>query len=388
MLILILSCNDISQSIQLSPENEIVQPNNIFALKLFREVNRQEGNKNIVLSPLSVSFALGVTVNGAAGATRDSILRTLELNGFSLNQINESYQKLMNYILQADSKVQFELANSIWYYIKFPFKQSFFDLCKLYYNSLVSGLDFEDPKAPDIINDWVNKSTKGKIKEIIKEISGSMDMYLINAIYFKGNWVYMFDLSKTKKDIFYLLDGTTKMCDMMNQKVFVPFYSSQKFQAVDLPYGDKNFSMTIFLPADIDDFINELTDQNYRNWLTEFGEDSVGIIMPKLKVEYDITLDTALQNLGMGLAFDCLFADFSSMSYIGVLCIGKVKHKTYLSVDQQGTEASAASAVEIIRDSYGPEQKIIKLNRPFVFVIRERKTGEILFIGKIVEPDM
>jgi len=108
---------------------------------------------------------------------------------------------------------------------------------------------------------------------------------------------------------------------------------------VDLPYGDKNFSMTIFLPADIDDFINELTDQNYRNWLTEFREDSVGIMMPKLKVEYDITLDTALQNLGMGLAFDCLFADFSPMSYIEGLYIGKVKHKTYLSVDEQGTEA-------------------------------------------------
>jgi len=193
---------------------------------------------------------------------------------------------------------------------------------------------------------------------------------------------------RQKKDIFYLLDGTPKMCDMMNQKVFVSFYSSQKFQAVDLPYGNKNFSMTIFLPPDIDDFINELTDQNYRNWLTEFREDSVGIIMPKLKVEYDITLDMALQNLGMGLAFDCLFADFSPMSYIEGLYIGKVKHKTYLSVDEQGTEASAATAVEIDWESIGPEQKIIKLNRPFVFVIRERKTGAIIFIGKIVEPEM
>jgi len=393
ILLLINSCSESTDNTPVRPltqdEKQIVTSGNNFGLKFFREVNREEGDKNIVLSPLSVSMALGMTVNGAAGSTRDSMLKTLEMLGLSMDQVNNSYQSLINLLLNIDSKVQFELANSIWYRNTFPFEQSFFDLCGKYFNAQVTGLNFDDPSAKDIINDWVNTNTKGKIKDIIDNINPESVMFLINAIYFKGNWTYKFDSTKTKNDQFYLINGSSKDCRMMNQKNKFSYYSNNDFQSVDLPYGNKDYSMTIFLPKpenNINDLINEMNDDNYKQWLLNFNTDSVNLFMPKYKIEYGLLLNDALKNLGMSIAFDGERADFSYILKNVELFISEVKLKTFILVDEEGTEAAAATSVVMVPTSYIPQNPTVRLDRPFVFVIRENNSGTIVFIGKIVEP--
>ncbi|MGA2297519.1 MAG: serpin family protein [FCB group bacterium] len=370
-------------------EKHIVSSGNNFGLNLFQEVNREEGDKNIVLSPLSVSMALGMTVNGAAGSTRDSMLNTLEMLGISIDQVNSSYQSLINLLLNMDSKVQFELANSIWYRNTWVFEQSFFDVCNKYFNSQVTGLNFDDPSAKNTINNWVNTQTKGKIPDIIDAIDPTSIMFLINTIYFKGNWTYKFDTTLTKDLPFYLLDGTSQTCKMMSQLAYLSYSRTQDFDVVDIPYGSKNFSMTIFLPSsnnNINDFINGMTQDNYNQWLLNFKTDSVNIFIPKYKVEYKIKLNDALINMGMGIAFGD-YANFYNMTKVPGTYIGEVLHKTYVLVDEAGTEAAAVTSVDIRNESMAPGGHItIRLDRPFVFVIREKSSGTIVFIGKIVEP--
>ncbi|MGA2297520.1 MAG: serpin family protein [FCB group bacterium] len=368
----------------------IVSLGNNFGLNLFKEVNREEGDKNIVLSPLSVSMALGMTVNGASGSTRDSMLNTLQMLGLSMDQVNSSYQSLINLLLNLDSKVQFELANSIWYRNTISFEQNFFDVCNKYFNAQVTSLNFEDPSSENTINNWVNIQTKGKITKIIDEIKDNSIMFLINAIYFKGNWTYIFDSTKTINDLFYLTDGSTKICRMMKQFTYLSHFENQEFQAVDLPYGNKKYSMTIFLPTEnnnLNNFINEMTQDNYNQWISSLKTDTVDLWMPKFKIEYDIGLNDVLKNLGMGIAFKPYFADFSNMSSSGKnIYISEVKHKTYILVDEEGTEAAAVTSVEDDLTSPRPDKYLMKINRPFVFVIRENNSGTIVFIGKIVEP--
>jgi len=387
------SCNESPSDKKVPITNEqklVVRASNNFGLRLFRAINREEGAKNIVLSPLSVTMALGMTVNGAAGETRNSMLKTLGMDGFTMDELNISYRDLISYLLNADRKVQFELANSIWYRNNFPFKQSFFDLCKHYFNSLVSGLDFDHPNSKDIINSWVEKTTKGKIKEIVDNIEPDIVMFLINAIYFKGSWLYKFDPSKTQTGKFYLLDGSHKDCKMMKQVVYIPYLTNDILQAVDLPYGSRKFSMTIFLPKvnkNVDDLINEMTEKNYSHWISSFKDDSVIIMMPKYKVEYKVKLNEALKNLGMSIAFRSGVADFTGMSDRGKeLFIDKVWHKTYINVDEEGTEAAGVTSVEIGYTSAKPTPIPFILDRPFVFVIREKESDAIIFIGKIVDP--
>jgi serpin B len=214
-------------------------------------------------------------------------------------------------------------------------------------------------------------------------------MFLINAIYFKGIWSNKFDTNKTKDEKFYLINGSSKDCRMMNQKSYLSHSSTYDFEAVDLPYGNNKYSMTIFLPKsdkNINDFINELTDDNYTEWMTRFTYDSVTISMPKYKIEYELKLNDVLKNLGMTIAFEGGRADFTGMSKLGKeLIITEVKHKTFIKVDEEGTEAAAATSVEMGPTSL-PGDIIIRIDRPFVFVIREKNSGCIVFIGKIVEP--
>lgn len=378
---------------ELTPaEKQLIKSDNKFGFKLFKEIIKEEKDKNVFISPLSVSMALGMTYNGANGSTQEAMQKTLELNDLTIQEVNESYKSLIELLTGLDPKVQFQIANSIWYRQEFSFEEEFINLCKTYFNALVRGLDFNDPNAADTINEWVEENTNGRIEEIVdKPIDPLIVMFLINAIYFKGTWTYEFDEELTKDDWFYLPDGSRKPCKMMEQRSEYNYFSNPDFQAVDLLYGDGNFSMIIFLPRpqkNIDSLIAEFTEENWDNWINSFSKDSGDIYIPKFTLEYELTLNEVLKALGMEIAFDPYQADFTKMYKPGGIWIGKVKHKTFVEVNEEGTEAAAVTSVEIVLGPDGPSGFYMRVDRPFVFVIRENKSQAILFMGKIVEPTL
>jgi serine protease inhibitor len=371
-------------------EKLVVESSNVFGLKLFNEIVAAEGDSNIFISPLSVSMALGMTLNGAAGSTYEAMQSTLAWQNLSEKEINESYCHIIKLLVGFDPKVIFEIANSIWYREGFQVEQDFIDINKTYFNAEVSSLDFSNPSAIDIINKWVNDKTHGKIEEIIDEIDAMVVMFLINALYFKGTWSYEFDEQLTHDDYFYLPDGSAKLCAMMKQKWEHDYFENDYFQAIDLPYGDGNFRMTVFLPQygmSVNSLITDFTPENWNLWMTSFDKDSVNIFLPKFKVEYKIKLNDVLSEMGMGIAFAPGSADFSRIRKSGGLWIDKVLHKTFVEVNEEGTEAAAVTVVEIREISAGGGEEIfMRVDRPFIFTIREASSNTILFMGKIVDP--
>jgi len=372
-------------------EQQLVESGNTFGFELFKEIVEQEGDKNIFISPLSVSMALGMTLNGADDDTCEAMKQTLELVGLTEEDINKSYQSLIELLRGLDPQVLFQIANSIWYREGFAVKQSFLDTCQQYFDAVVAGLDFSDLDAADTINGWVDESTNGKIEEIVDSpIHPLTVMFLINAIYFKGTWKYEFDEQDTRSETFYLIDGSESACQMMQQEATLAYYENNDFQVVDLPYGNGKYSMTVLLPAqdkNIDELIAELNDSNWNEWMGNLSQEEIELYLPKFTVEYEIKLNDVLKAMGMEVAFDSVQADFTRMydadQTIGNLYIHEVKHKTFVEVNEEGTEAAAVTSVEMRLTSAGPYMRV---NRPFIFAIRENHSGSILFAGKIVEP--
>ncbi len=371
-----------------SVEKELIQSDNRFGFKLFNEIVKEEKDKNVFISPLSVAMALGMTYNGASGETQKAMQQTLELNDLTLEEVNQSYEHLIELLTSLDPKVKFQIANSIWYRQEYTFEEEFLNLCTKYFDALVRGLDFDDPNAAKTINEWVDENTNGKIKEIVSyPIDPLTVMFLINAIYFKGTWTYQFEKDQTRDDWFNLPDGSRKACKMMKQEATFRYLADADFQAIDLPYGDGDFSMTVFLPnpkKDIDSLIAEFDHENLNHWINNFSERELTLQLPKFTLEYELALNNVLKSLGMAIAFDPFQADFTKM-YEGPenAYISKVKHKTFVKVDEEGTEAAAVTSVEIRVTSVGLQMRV---DRPFVFMIRENVSQTILFIGKIVDP--
>ncbi|MFC1483811.1 serpin family protein [Candidatus Neomarinimicrobiota bacterium] len=380
-----------------SDELELVSSSDQFGLKLFREIVRQQPDTNIFISPLSVSMALGMTANGAATTTLEAMRSTLELGDLTEEESNAAYESLIELLTTADQEVRFDIANSIWYRDQWSFNADFLQRCRDYFEAVIQGIDFSDPAAADIINAWVKENTNGKIEEIVgKPINPFAVMFLINALYYKGTWTYEFDPEGTVDDQFTLSDGSHVPCRMMMQEADLLYHETETFQAIDLPYGDGIFSMTILLPKpgiSVDTMITALNPGEWASWISQLDTHGVLVELPRFKFRYELVLNETLNALGMGIAFSNLQADFSRMLVeadvtIGNIYIGMVKHKTFVQVDEEGTEAAAVTAVVVGVTSEDPGDGLIhmRIDRPFAFVIRERTSGALLFMGKIVHP--
>lgn len=396
ILVFILSCDVTEPTEPLrelsSSELKLIDADNSFGLKLFRQINAEETDSNVFISPLSISMALGMTYNGAASETEEAMRTTLEFGDLSRKEINESYKSLIELLEGIDTDVEFNIANSIWHRDDRTFEQDFFERCEDYFDARVSGLDFSQSEmVKDTINSWVEENTNGKIKDILDFVHPAAVMYLVNAIYFNGTWTYQFNEEDTKDEPFYLPGGGTKDCKMMKVKSKFKYFEDSLLQAIDIPYGNGNYSMTVILPyseEEIDGLISELTQEKWNEWISDFSEDSVNLFLPKLKLEYRVaeTLKEVLAKMGMGIAFSS-GADFTDMYSPGGIWISRIIHKTFLEVDEKGTEAAAATVVEMIESiAPGETYPTMRVNRPFVFAIRENHSGTILFIGKIVDP--
>ncbi len=374
-------------------DKAVVDADNTFGIKLFKNlVENSNEEENIIISPLSVSIALGMTYNGADGETKEAMENTLELQGLSVEEINESYKTLIDALTTVDPKVAMNLPNSIWYRNTFDVLQDFININQNYFYAKVSPLDFNDPASVGIINNWVAESTNDKITEIIDGIDASVMMFLINAVYFNGTWKFEFDEQNTQPETFYLANGTTKQVNMMQQEASLSYATNDLFEAVDLYYGSKNFSMVVLLPKEgltPENIIEQMNAENWTNWMSSFSEKNIQLLLPKFKLEYEERLNNALIGLGMGAAFDPNGADFSKINPYYQFYIGFVKHKTFIDVNEEGTEAAAVTVVGIEFTSVGDGDTpyIFTVNRPFLFAIKERDTQAIIFLGKVMEPE-
>jgi serine protease inhibitor len=366
----------------------VIKYNNEFGLKLFKTINTSCRDSNIFISPLSVSIALGMALNGANGTTRDEIVTMLNLADLPQKEINESYQQLITLLLSNEEKVLFEIANSIWYdQQRMVPTQEFLGINQQYFFADVLNINFSQADAVDIINNWISNKTHEKIQNMLDYIPPDVVLYLINALYFYGQWLYTFDKDKTEENDFYLLNGSKVRCPLMSQKSEYLYYANDVMQMIDLKYANLDYSMTVVLPTsetDVNSMIDALSTDSWNSWIDHLYQDSVTVNMPKFKTEYYRLLNNDLKVLGMQEAFTPA-ADFSGITPGGGLWISRVIHKAVIEVNEEGSEAAAATIIEF-RESVVPQFQEIYLNRPFMFIIREHKTNTILFIGKIVNP--
>lgn len=375
----------------LTVDNRFAAANAQFSFKLFDALAQQDAGKNIFISPSSVAFALAMIYNGASGETQQAMAKALELNGMNLLEINQSNAALQKALIGIDPKVQLTVANSLWTRKGLAFKPEFIKSNRDFYAAEVSGLDFAAPNAPAIINNWVNQKTNGRINKIIENIPSDAILYLINAIYFKGNWAIQFDKTKTKDGQFTLLNGAKRKYPMMSQAGRFRYYENDKFQAISLPYGAGRMSLYVFLPnknSTLAEFLSSLTAANWENWMPQLRFAEGNIVLPRFKLEYEIVLNKALKALGMETAFDPQRANFGEMyakSPAANVFIGEVKHKTFVEVNEEGTEAAAVTSGGMRMTSYAPPFTMT-VDRPFFCAIRDNQTGTVLFMGAIVEP--
>ncbi|MGB3654603.1 MAG: serpin family protein [Rivularia sp. (in: cyanobacteria)] len=373
-----------------SMDPKFVSANTKFGFNLFSKLLIQDNNKNIFFSPSSIALALAMTYNGASGNTQSAMAKTLELQGMNLQQINSSYAKLKASLENPDSQVTLNIANSLWADKNASLKPDFIQNNQDFYQAKVTSLDFADTGAASIINNWVKENTQGKIDKIVEKIDPDRVLFLLNAIYFKGSWTKEFEPEKTAQLPFYLASGEEKQHPMMSQSGEYKYYETEQFQAVSLPYGENGrVSFYVFLPkenSNLKSFHENLNAANWEKWMSGFARQDGFVRLPRFKMDYEATLNNSLSALGMEEAFSDN-ANFSEMG--NNLKISEVKHKTFVEVNEEGTEAAATTSVGIeVTSAKIPSQQPFQMivNRPFFCAIRDNQTQSILFMGSIVEP--
>lgn len=359
---------------------------NKFGLDLFREVSKTEED-NLMISPLSATTALSMLLNGCGGETYTQIRDMLGYEGMETGEINQSYRSLVSQLLSVDPEIQLALANAVFYRQDFQVKPPFLDTMQKAYSATIRGLDFEDPAALNIINQWAKENTFGKIPKVLDYIDPSAVMFLMNALYFKGNWTYPFDKNRTTDAPFLLNDGSSTTVKMMYSTIPTKIYHGNGFKATELPYGQTNYSMIIMLPeGSLNHLINLFDEAMWLGMTDYFDKEDQAISreigLPKFRFDFEKLLNDQLMTLGMVNAFDPDLANLSGISDHDIF-VSFVKQNTFVEVNEEGTEAAAVTNVGIFETSM-PEPFIA--DHPFVFIIRERTSNTILFIGKVIDP--
>lgn len=372
--------------------SDVVIAQNHFAFRLFQqtEATKQAG-ANSLISPISVYLDLSMAYNGAADSTKSAMQQTLSLAGISTDVLNQTNHALISAIPRADADVKISIANAIWY--KNTGSQPLAKFIKTnaqYYQAKISGSDFS-PNTVTEINHWVAQSTQEKIKSIIERINSDDVMYLINAVYFKGAWKTPFNEKNTQQRPFTTSSGSTVQVPFMQQNGKLNYMENDTLQMVELPYGNGNFSMFILLPRKgvaMAPFIAQLNETTLGDYVGKMDSVKINLWMPKWQYSYQIDdLKPALSELGMGIAFSP-DANFSGMYPSQTpMHISKVIHKSYIEVNEQGTEAAAATSIGISVTSMPVNPPpVMDINRPFIYLITEKSSGAVLFLGSLSNP--
>ncbi len=363
-------------------EREISEAANTFAFDLLARVEAEEPADNLFLSPLSASMALGMAMVGAEGTTFDAMRSTLGFPGLAREEIGRGYRDLIELLLGLDPSVEIGIGNSVWIREGFP------PLLPGGRGALVrQELDFGDPSAAETINGWVAEETNGRIEELVTPpIAANVIAFLINAIYFRGDWTEQFDPEETRDAPFTRPDGGTSTVRMMSRRGEIAHASVEGWQAVELPYGGQAFAMTLLLPdpdLSVEDLATSLDRDTWQAILGALAERDIRLSMPRFEITYEKVLNDVLQAMGMEAAFSNLTADFSRMVEGGGVWIDEVKQKSFVRVDEEGTEAAAATSVTIVESA----PPAIVFDRPFLLVLRERLTGPVRWQGRRPSPD-
>ncbi len=373
-----------------STEQQMVKSDQEFAFEFFGKVFEEEAvgeDKSFMVSPFSLSMALAMTWNGAAGETRSAMQNTLKMQDHEDDELNGYYKKMKEALLKTDPSTKLSIANSIFTNKNVAIKPDFIKTNTNYYNATVQPVDFSELATKDIINKWASDNTNGLIKKVIEKTNPYDLMYLLNAIYFKGIWTTQFETKNTSKKAFTAENGTKQTVDMMSQTAKFNYTADETMQVVQLPYGNQAFSMLVLLPQNgkkQNDVVAALQNKEY--WgktRSAFRENEVELSLPKFKTEYSKKMNDVLTDMGMGLAFSDA-ADFSGMSDLPAK-ISFVKQDTYISTDESGTEAAAVTTVGMVVTSFPsePQKVIFNADKPFLYVIQENSTGAILFMGAV-----
>lgn len=364
----------------------LIASENTFAFDIFKKVvEANPESKNIIISPLSISTALSMVLNGANGTTRDAIVTAMRMDGLSTDAINNSSKVLREALLSVDKRVLITIANSVWSEHNFVVKKPFTDILTQYYNADTKSFDIKDPMVPGLINTWISEKTNGLIKNMIDRLDDNTVMLLINAIYFKGKWASEFDKDKTLPSTFYKTDGSTIQVPMMKQKSEYKVYDGEGFTMAELPYGQGNFVMDVIVPYSRDGvktILPLINDANLKGWVNQMSSRKIDILFPRFKYMFGMELKKILTDMRMGIAFSDN-ADFSNISSIDLL-ITSVLHKAFIETNEEGTEAAAVTIIGIGATSVNTN--ILNIDHPFLYIIRETTTNSILFMGRVVDP--
>jgi len=382
-------CSEVSAADQ--DMEKLASANASFGFNLMKQIVGEKPTDNVFISPYSVSAALQMVWQGAAGQTKTEMDQALALSNFKPEAAGSAYKELDNSIKNAAAKVALNVANSIWYAPHIQLKPQLVSINQNFYGAKLSALDFTDPRSAGVVNSWVSDATHGKINKIVEPpLSSRTGLILVNAIYFKGNWEHTFDDKGTKDEPFHLRDGGQKQTRMMRQTRKFSYQEDSGFQAIRLPYVGDRLGMLIFLPATNSSPNKLLAGLDGDAWrekiMPKFQQREGTIVLPRFKLEFKADLVRSLKGMGIQQAFSSA-ANFSGIANMG-LYISGVDHASFVEVNEEGTEAAAATQVTVALTSAMPRSRPFQMivDRPFFFAIEDSSTHSILFMGLINDP--
>ncbi|MFN3927974.1 MAG: serpin family protein [Pseudanabaenaceae cyanobacterium] len=360
-----------------------------FSLNLFQRTVNGSSNQNVFISPTSAQLALSILYNGAEGQTKLQMTNLLLPRNLALDIFNTQSSQLIK-SLTSDPSITLQIANSVWIKQEFPVKPSFIDRSRKFFNALIAVRNFDDPLLPIEINRWVSDRTNNKITKMVDQITRDDRIIILNAIYFKGTWARKFNKNLTQPEPFQLATGTTKTVSMMRQDGSFFYLENDLFQAVRLPYGQGRFSMLVFLPKSNQTpakLVQSLSQENWQLWLRQFRASDGSLSLPRFRMEYEIKLNDILQQMGMVDAFRGSLANFQGLTD-GRVFVSLVKQKTFIEVNEEGTEAAGTTQINVSVTSARPPMNRFQMvvDRPFLIAIYDQQTDSILFLGAIYDP--
>jgi len=382
-----------TQPVQISAETH--SANLQFAARMLNQLDDPASGTNLCFSPLSLSVALSMALNGAEGDTYDAIAQTLGYEQMKREDINQQGRALNQLLKPRDPEVTIHIANSLWIQQGFEMKPDFLRSLLTYYETRTESVDFTgNPEAAaEQINRWVKEQTQGLIDRLFQagDFDAATRLALVNTLYFEGKWKFPFNKESTQDAPFHLENGETKQVPMMFLSEKLPYYKGEGFEAVALPYGEGDYRFYMFVPEkgrQVADLRKQFTPENWAKWTAGFREIDGILKMPRFKIEATYDLKPPLSALGMEIAFDPSRADFSRIADVSPnrIFIQKAVQKAVVKVDEEGTKAAAATGISFGVTSLPAERFELVADRPFLFAIVHQPTGTILFMGIVREP--